>query len=918
MTEANALEWCLWGKAKRPDGEPGPEWHPLICHMLDVMNVADVLMDRLPLAARGILFESFGGEVIARPWLKLLVALHDLGKATPGFQRKWPGNLELLASVGLRIRVDEECHRHGVSGTALLTQILSNNVLLGDRALDEGPARILARAVASHHGEFARDEVVECCATGDLPPQLRAGRWAEAQAALAREALQIACGGLELARVRPKCESGFVLALAGLTSVADWLGSNATVFKYEPLPLELSLYQVKSQARAKAVLDEIGWYPTPHRDARTFEALFSFPPRSLQLQTSELVDKLTGPSIIIIESTMGDGKTEAALLVAERLAPRLGQAGFYVGLPTQATANQMLGRVQSFLEKTHPGQANIHLVHGDAALSDRYCELKLRAIYGDEKSRESHLGSEVSRVSAEVWFAQGKRSLLGTHAVGTVDQGLMGVLQIKHGFVRLFGLLGKTVILDEVHAYDAYTSELLDRLVAWLSVLGTTVVILSATLPKRRREQLVRAYGAELPVEESPYPRITGASKGAVALSVGTKPSRPTQCIKIRQREDNAMLTAHALAEVVADGGCAAWICNTVGRAQAAYLLVKNLKESGAIPNDTLLSLMHSRFLRKDRQSQESEAERRFGPKATERPSRAILVGTQVVEQSLDIDFDLMVTDLAPIDLVLQRTGRLHRHERRRPLAHREPELWIVMPDINNGLPNFDNVARVYEADVMFRTWWELKDAQQIVIPTELETWIERVYGTEGSTPTDAELSAQLELAVSKAQEKRRSDWSLAQGKLLFAPDIKRRDPFGDVYTDLKEDEDGELHASLRALTRLAEPTVDAICLWQTPLGLSLDSGGSQMIDVDVLPSLPTLKLLLQHSVKVDERRLKGFDALVLRPTAWREHAALRFKRVLMLGTEAQAAGVHLDSELGLVFGQAQTRTLPSFSRGTP
>src|SRR5690606_38955586 len=193
--------------------------------------------------------------------------------------------------------------------------------------------------------------------------------------------------------------------------------------------------------------------------------------RSLQIETEKAIGSVAAPSLIIIESTMGDGKTEAALLITEALAPRLGQAGLYIGLPTQATANQMFCRVQGFLERNEAKRTNLQLVHGDAALSERFEGLKLRGICAEADAN----------VVAETWFCRSKRSLLANHAVGTVDQGLLGVLQTRHGFVRLFGLAGKTVILDEVHAYDTYTSELLDRLVAWLSVLGTTVVVLSAT-----------------------------------------------------------------------------------------------------------------------------------------------------------------------------------------------------------------------------------------------------------------------------------------------------------------------------------------------------------------------------------------------------------------------------------------------------
>lgn len=887
--------WWLWGKAQPdPKDTTGPRWHPLICHMIDVMSVGDAMLDRLSEAARAVLVEPLGGPTHARPWLRFLIAMHDAGKPTPGFQGKWDGNRDELARRNLPT-CDRECHVHGISGTMLLTELLCDASLLGPCALPEDTAQGLARAVASHHGQFAKDPDVEECR--DDWSRLNQGDWRQARRRLARLILKVAAQGQELEPLpeRLECNPAFVLALTGLTAVADWLGSNADVFRYEPLPVDITEYQRVAARRATRALDAVRWQAPHPRKPRTFVELFpDLAPRSLQLATEAVVSSVNAPSLVIIESTMGDGKTEAALLIAEALGPRLGQAGLYVGLPTQATANQMLGRVQAFLERNEPVHANLQLVHGDAGLSKRFDELKLRGIHGDADAN----------VTAQTWFCRSKRSLLASHAVGTVDQGLLGVLQTRHGFVRLFGLAGKTVVLDEVHAYDTYTSEILDRLVAWLAALRATVVVLSATLPKTRRAKLIQAYGVHAPAEEAPYPRITVACPGSPAISVATKPSRPSQDVRIERLPDDLDVIAARIAEATAEGGCCAWICNTIQRAQDAYLALKALRNNGKLQADTRLDLLHARFLRKDRQLRERHAEELYGPpKAAKRPFRGVLVGTQVLEQSLDLDFDFMVTDLAPIDLVLQRTGRLHRHDRPRPAAHRTPRLGLVEPALEDGCPTFDSVARVYDRDVMFRTWWELRNVESFRIPEELETWVERVYGDLGSEPSDPDLRAAFERAVHEASEERRGQWNQAQSKLLFSPvNGTREDRFGSLYKDLVDDENGEVSPDLRAATRLAEPSTDVVCLFPSSGGLSLDREGTAVVDLERPASVELARTLVEHSVKVENRRLRRYKDCLLEPKPWREQAMLRHRKVLVLGGEAERQGVSLDPELGLVF----------------
>jgi CRISPR-associated endonuclease/helicase Cas3 len=327
----------------------------------------------------------------------------------------------------------------------------------------------------------------------------------------------------------------------------------------------------------------------------------------------------------------------------------------------------MFDRVDEFLS-ANAGKKNLMLLHGKAALNKRFERLKYAArVYDDEK--------RPSAVVAEEWFAANKKhGLLAPYGVGTIDQALLAVLQTKHVFVRLFGLAGKCVILDEVHAYDAYMTTLMERLLRWLAALDCPVVLLSATLPRDKRLKLLRAYaGDDLPeAEDVSYPRLTSVAVGRPpeVRHLQADPDRARTIKPGWMDEGNLVET---LRQALADGGCAAVIRNTVGLAQNTYLQLRDALKAHGID----VELFHARFPFGRRREIEDAVLKRFGKNGgpAERNQR-VLVATQVVEQSLDLDFDVMISDVAPVDLVLQRAGRLHRHTRgQRPRGVNEPRL---------------------------------------------------------------------------------------------------------------------------------------------------------------------------------------------------------------------------------------------------
>ena len=331
-------------------------------------------------------------------------------------------------------------------------------------------------------------------------------------------------------------------------------------------------------------------------------------------------------------------------------------------MPTTATSNQMHERTTNFLSRQLGRQIEPLLVHSQALLRDLPDQ-------GDPVEEREHEGDAAS---GQAWFLPRKKSLLAPYGVGTVDQALMSILQTKHFFVRLLGLSHKVVIFDEVHAYDAYMSELFERLLTWLRAVGASVIILSATLPEKTRQKLARAYAGSTGAAAAAtlYPRLTFADAGGIVNAIALTPP-PTKTLQFdwMSREKEDIVTK--LRELLVDGGCAAVICNTVTRAQELFRAIRDLPEK--LCDDENLILFHARFPMAWREEIEQKVLHKFGPGGEKgkrdpaRPQKAIVVATQVIEQSLDLDFDIMISDHAPVDLLLQRSGRLQRHSANEP-----------------------------------------------------------------------------------------------------------------------------------------------------------------------------------------------------------------------------------------------------------
>ena len=641
-----AIHLDLWAKR----GVEPVAYHPLACHLIDVAAVGEALWDlALSPRLRAWFAEGLGlTQDAARDWLIWTCASHDIGKASPTFQTK-----DRFADPT----------PHGIVSAGVLLPMLREIGLSGPAALD------MALLIGGHHGVVpkARDLTIPARHLSDASRD-----WDSIRNAVLIDVNE-ALGLTPIPYTSMSAARG--LWLAGLIAVADWLGSDEAFFPYMPGIADLSAYAAQSREQAKSELREVGWLarPTVH-DLESFADLFpEHEPNPLQLTVEAVARQIDEPTITIIEAPMGTGKTEAALFLAEN-GSQFGLRGHTLLLPTQATSNQMFGRQAAALDFWYDEPVAASLAHGRAILSTQLAEIQDR-------------DPEGVAVVAPEWFARRRQGLLAPFGVATIDQMLLGVLPSRHHAVRLVGLAGTTAIIDEAHAYDTYMSALMERAVEWLAALGSSVVVLSATLPAATRKALLNAYirgrsGTPVDVDEEqlPYPRVTwlaGDEVGSVAVPV-VEVREPIRLSLLQQSD-----VVKTLTERLARGGCAAVICNTVAAAQEMYVALR----PDFAPDE--IGLLHARFPAAVRAARETRYLSMLGPRS-ERPDRFVLVATQVVEQSLDIDFDLMVTALAPTDLVLQRAGRLHRHPgRRRPLGLEHPELLLTQPRVIDGLPDF-------------------------------------------------------------------------------------------------------------------------------------------------------------------------------------------------------------------------------------
>ncbi|WP_455432371.1 CRISPR-associated helicase Cas3' [Streptomyces tendae] len=681
---------AVWAKHDRKtDG-----WLPLWRHMEDSAAVAGLLWDRwLPAAVRRLIPEALPqGESDARALAVWLAGVHDIGKATPAFACQVDQLADAMRDHGLEMRSaralgpDRRIAPHGLAGQVLLGEWLEDR---------HGwtPARTgqFTVAVGGHHGVPPEHGQIKALYEHEellRTPGTSSRAWRQVQTELL-DACAEQFGVTELLGRwrRVTLPQPVQVLLTALVIVSDWIASNPDLFPY--FPDGASRRDDERLAAAWQGLDlPEPWRPEePEGSAgKLFASRFDLPAgaevRPVQEAALGLARELETPGLMIVEAPMGEGKTEAALAAAEVFAARSGAGGVFFALPTMATGNAMFPRLLDWLDRV-PGVAgsrrSVHLAHSKAALNEDFAGLMARtggvaAVVVDEAAPASRPGSDGQRragaeLVAHAWLRGRKKAMLASFVAGTIDQLLFAGLKSRHLALRHLAVAGKVVIIDEAHAYDTYMSVYLDRVLSWLGAYRVPVVVLSATLPASRRRELVAAYSgrgdaadvSKDTVASDEYPLLTAVTPGGTPLVRRPQASARATQVRVECLADGLDVLADRLEEELTDGGCALVIRNTVTRVlETAHALRDRFGAENVM-------VAHSRFVDLDRAGKDKTLLRLFGPpeKTDDRPAgRHIVVASQVAEQSLDVDFDLLVSDLCPVDLLLQRMGRLHRHQR--------------------------------------------------------------------------------------------------------------------------------------------------------------------------------------------------------------------------------------------------------------
>ena len=682
---AGILGWP--GKSARSPGLPE---HPAVYHMLDVAAVAERLLAR------------FAFPPALRDALVLLAALHDLGKINENFLRM------------LRSGVAQSARHWQV--TELL--LLEHDDLLRARLGSHGQRRrMLYAATAGHHGRPPG-----LTGNDEKRAMRQAGAAAIADARSVVETFLDLWPGASLADLGRDEARVLSWWLPGLVSAADWIGSDPTWFaavEAGPSPAD---YLAAARGKAARAVIEAGLAGAAPADRPLFDVAL----RPMQAACAA-IDLPAGPMLAVIEDETGAGKTEAALILAQRMMLAGKGHGLYFALPTMATADAMFLRMAGVVGRMFAERPTVTLAHGRSGLSVPFRDL----VAGSPEAPED--------AGCTTWLAEGRRrALLGDVGIGTIDQALLSVMPTRFQTLRHFALSSKILIVDEAHELgEPYLKTVMEELLRLHRMAGGSAILLTATLPLEQRARLMAHYTDD-PSGDPAYPALTiagGAAHRDLPRETGAR-----GLVRVERLPD-ADAAVRLLKQASQQGAACVWVRNAVDDAIAA---VEALRAAGVEAD-----LLHARFALCDRKRIEAEALARFGKTGDGRSGR-VLVATQVVEASLDLDFDVMVSDLAPMAALIQRLGRLWRHMAQRPRTGRpvpEPVLHVVSPDPalvedDRWLSRvLERGAFVYPLDLQWRTADHLFRVGRIEAPAGLRGLIEAVHGAQ-LAPVPAALAA--------------------------------------------------------------------------------------------------------------------------------------------------------------------------------
>lgn len=909
----------LWGKNKGLTRS-----YPVVCHLLDAAAVAGALWDlTLTVEARARTAERLGvPEEVCRQWLCLWAGLHDIGKVSPPFQAMVPEAYEVLAGdreYAHEPGAERERLRHDAAGHWALTQILADWGYPQARHPSRSPHHQVAQLLGGHHGCFHRPlERKHLQDVQGWMPGLGGAGWAVQRREHADAVRRLVAGDGVVPVPQGPLPAEVAVRFLGLIVVADWLSSQESVIEsrltvpgWQAGEEELRRHWEVAVSGAERVV-KVARLGVARFPERGFGEQFPFVPNPLQSSLAADLPRLTasgGPGLLLVTAPTGDGKTEAALHAATIMARASGAGGLYFALPTMATADAMFGRIAGFAADNVGGDRALTLLHSMAWLSEAYGQSPVPATAA-EGGLDAMVSDGHAAIDAGQWLRGGKRGLLAPLGAGTIDQALTGVLPVRYNVLRLLGLSNKVFVVDEAHAYGPWMHSLLVRLLEWLGAMGTPVVLLSATLAGRAATSLVEAYrrgcGFVDPASVEPvYPGwlYVDAATGAVSSPRAVASDR-ARTVRLHvegvvwdtgdrggsQAGTRSRTLVEHLKPVVDGGGCALVCCTTVAEAQRTYrLLQTRFPELAAEPDG--LMLLHSRYPAQRRREITDRCERAFGKPAAdgepEQRPRSVLVATQVVEQSLDLDFDLVITDLAPLAQLLQRAGRCMRHERQdRPAwVGDDPRLVVLEPTVEGEVRAPRTWGTVYDAALLRRTSQLLRESQAagIEVPADVQRLVDEVYAVDFADRLPEAAAAEL-----RRQDAEREASELAEKQLAAMTAVPP--PAG--LLDLAKLSDAGLGLLDEALvtTRLGADSERAVCFYQQP-------GGEWTLDPDGAVPVPgsatagggerltrrDVRLVMRQTVPVPGRWLTQRGEGQEAPLSWAEQPVLSALVVLRM-----------------------------------
>ncbi len=760
----------------------------ILSHALDTAAVANVLLTEgifntvLPDLAEWILKDRSPNaqkEIIS---LNIyLSSIHDIGKITPFFAGK---NENLTIDPELQIewfrkyyKDDIKYFRHEKYSKEVVMRIWQKKERF-EFERRNNTVKNLAEILGEHHqrkkGEKGR--------TPEIPDSESKVLWRQQQEIFE----DILYEQFHPPKVILNADTGNVSAacmlMLGIVILSDWLASSRAFASEELAENEdINNYYQKIQKRASILVKQSrlsetnlpkGWLFTDVWTNISREKM-----RSLQTTSERLMLKEEKPLLMIIEAPMGEGKTEAGAYAAFCMGKYYGKKGFYVALPTSATANQMHGRMENLVKQLFHNK-EVRLLHSLAWLIDETTKEKQEFISEDKRY-------------AQEWTTPLRRGLLEGYSVGTIDQVLMSALYVKYGVLRLLGMQNKVLILDEVHAYDAYMQDILLKMLMWCKSMKIPVVMLSATLATETKETILEVYDVNFQKEQE-YPAITAVYQNGQyqVTQIPKVASEKDIVIHLKESMNDIEAICDLSLKTVQNGGCLCVLTNTVKKAQKLYSLIKEKKTEG-----TQLYLFHAAFSVKQKNKIEKKVVQLFGTDKSYRPQSAIVIATQVVEQSLDVDFDFMITDIAPIDLLLQRFGRVFRHkETLRPLGCNAAEVTVLIPKKGE---EYQGTKYVYPPVLLNLTKQYLLEHNKISCPGSIRTAVEYVYGEQ------AVINADLEEWMKHLVEE-----DFKQSQAASYEIRKPNEEKFDIYDSDNIFDDLEKKSFFSAKTRLSKPTI--------------------------------------------------------------------------------------------------------------